>query len=252
MSDPRDPSDEGVGDDLDLDQTEDLEPEVEEAEAGEEPVAEVEEEDEPEPQPRQTRGPRGRPNGEEIRELRSQNERLQQQFAELQRQQQASRVDPAAQRAQEDAFFEQLELLQPREAYRALWQRAQQQLGQQFAQQSLTTQEAIDRQHYESQARSSRVHEQYRQRVEDLVANERARGNIVGREVALKFLLGEDAINRANRVVPGQRRAAAARVGAQTVRPATGRGDVSRGGGGRRDPDADDARLLREITAGDI
>ncbi len=251
MSDlPDDPALGGEGDDLDLDQPDDLETEVEnEAEPGAEPEEAIE--DEPEPEPRRTRGPRGRPAGQEIRELRTSLERTQRELDEIRRRPAQPPFDPAAARAEEDRFWAAVEMMPQREALQAVYQRARQEVQQQLGQTQHTTQEAIDRQSYESAARASRVHQQYRQRVEDLVANERTRGNVVPREVALKFLLGEDAINRANRVVPGQQRAAQRRVAAQQTRPTNGRGDVARGSP-RRSPGDDDEALLRQITAGDI
>lgn len=251
MSDlPRDPDVDGPGDDdAELDQPDDLETEIDdEAEAGDEPEPEGDEE--PEPPPRQTRRERGRAFGEQIRELRTQNENLGRQIEELRRPA-PQRVDPAAQQAAEAQFFEQLEMMPPREAYRALLQYGQRIVGQQLQMQQVNTQENFDKQSYEARAQSSRVHQQYATRVEALVATERARGNMVPRETALKFLLGEDAINRANRVAPAQRRAGAARVAAQTVPPRGARGDVARGGP-RRNRDADDEAMLRGIMASDI
>jgi hypothetical protein len=249
MSDPRDPLDEG-GDDAELDQAEDLdEPIEDEAEPGEEPEEAVEA-DEPEPEPRRTRGPRGRANGEEIRELRSQLEQTTRQIEELRRPA-PQRVDPAQQQQAEERFFEQLEMMPPREAYKALWQQAQQVLGQRIAQQSSATQEGFDKQAYDARAETSRVRQQYRDRVEALVAMERGRGNIVPRENALRHLYADDMLARADRVAAPQRRAGAARVANQTTRPASGRGDVARAGR-RRDQGDDDAALLRQITAGDI
>jgi hypothetical protein len=251
MSDlPRDPVDDGEGDDLELDQTEDLDTELEdEAEPGTEPEEEVEDEPEPE-QPRRTRGPRGRANGEQIRELRTQLEQTQRRLDEMSRPQ-PQRVDPAAQQAAEERFWASVEMMPQREALQAVYARARQEMGQQLGVQQVTTQERFDQQQYDAAARTSRVHQQYRQKVDALVAAERSRGNIVGREVALKFLLGEDAINRANRIVPSQRRAATGRVDRQTTRPTNGRGDVARGGG-RRDQATDDERMLRNVTVGDI
>lgn len=259
MSDlPRDPADGGADDPLDP-----IEPqEVELDEDGNpvEPEPELDEDGnpiepdpEPEPEPRQTRrtGPRGRANGEEIRELRSQLEQTNRQLTELQRRPAAAPFDPQAAQAAENKFWADLDLMAPAEAMKAVYARARGEFQQQFVSQSISTQETLDKQSYDASARISRVHQQYRQRVEDLVATERARGNTVPRDVALKFLLGEDAINRANRVVPGQRRAAGARVAAQTTRPVRGGGDVARGGR-RRDEGADDEALLRNITAGDI
>lgn len=251
MSDlPRDPAEGGVDDEI-LDQTEDLETEVEDAEPGEEPEEAVGEETE-EAEPERRRGrPRGQAYGEQIRELRSQNETLQRRLDEMARGA-APRPDPQAAQAAEAKFWADLELMSPQEMVRAVYARAQNEMRQALGATQLSTQEAIDKQTYESKALTSGVHQRYRQRVEDMVAMERNRGNVLSREVALKYLVGEDALQRSGRVLPQQRRQAAARVGAQTVRPgAGGASDVARGGG-RRDQASEDERLLRGLTAGEI
>lgn len=250
MSDPRDPTDGGEGDpELDPDLDEPLEPDEPEPDEPDSDEPEPDP-DEPEPEPRRTRGPRGRPNGEELRELRSQLEQTNRQLEELRRPAQ-QRVDPAAQRQAEERFFENLEQMAPREAYRTLWQEAQRVLGQRIEQNSAATQERLDQQAYEANARTDPLYSRYRGQVETLVADERARGNIVPREIALNQVYAQDMRNRARRVGGQQRRAGAARVANQTTRPITGRGDVARGGR-TRDPSADDERLLRQITAEDI
>lgn len=252
MSDlARDPADEGgAGDDAELDQLDELDTEIEdEPEPDEGPEPEGGEETEPEP--RQTRrGPRGRANGEEIRELRTQLEHTNRQLEELRRPA-PQRIDPAAQQAAEVQFWANLEMMPPGEAYRTLYSRARQEFGQQFAQQQLNTQESLDKQQYDAQARSDPLYQKYRADVEALVAAERQRGNFVSREIALNQVYAQDMRNRAKRVAGPQRRAGAARLAAQTVRTPSGRGDVARGGT-RRNQDADDADMLRGITAGDI
>lgn len=255
MSDlPRDPIlDDGDGDPAELDQPEDLETELEdEPQEGDEPDAADGEDEAADEPPRQTRrtGPRGRPNGEEIRELRRENEDIRRQMQALQQPRQPA-FDPAAQARADQEFWASLDLMTPAEAHRAVYTRATREVSQAFFQQNTQTQETLDKQAYDAQARNSRVHQQYRSRVEELVSGERARGNIVNRDVALRYLLGEDAINRANKVAPAQRRQGAARVNSQTVRPGNGRGDVARGGA-RRNQDTDDEALLRGTRVADI
>lgn len=197
--------------------------------------------------------PRGRPFGEQIRELQAQRAadkaEYDRRLAEIQaRPQQA---DPQAQARADQEFWASLEMMSPAEAHRMVYQRARQEIAQQLVHQQVATQEAIDRQAYEAAAQSSRVHQQYRERVEALVASERARGNTLPREVALKFLYGGDGLERTRKGAPAQQRQAQQRVARQVVRPSTGRGEVPRTGI-QRSQDADDEALLRGIRMDDI
>jgi len=252
---PADPNAEPL--DTELDET--LDPEEPEPELDEDgnPIEVEPEPDEPSPPAAARRqGPRGRPYGETIREQQRQIDDLRQQLQARPAPQ--PQVDTAAQRAAEAAeeqrFLESLELMSPAQAAIAAARREREQserrMQQYLLHQQVTTQETLDRQAYDSQARTSKIHEQYRARVERMVADERARGNFVNREVALKYLLGEDAIARANRAAAPQRKAAAGRVAAQQVRTGSPRGDAP--ATGRRPApgslEADEA-LLRDAWA---
>lgn len=209
-------------------------------------------EGEPAPQPR-ARGPRGRPNGETIRQLTETNAELQRRLAALeQRPAPQPQADPAAAQRADEQFWAELDLLPPAEAMRRVYARAQNETRQAFYQQQLTTQETLDRQQYDAKASTSRIHQQYRERVESLVASERQRGNVVLREPALAWLHWQDFQARSGRAAPAARRGAQARLAAQTVNPASGRSAVARGGGGRRDQDHADEALLRQTTVNDI
>lgn len=205
-------------------------------------------EPEPDPEPTIRRGgPRGRSIGErdrEIAELRGQVQTL------LSQQRQpapaAPPQDPRAAQQAEEQFWAEIAQLPYEHQMRAVWNRAQQVIQGQLLNQQLSTRETLDRQSYESRIASSPIHARYRDRVEKMVADERARGNIVDREVALKYIVGEDAINRANGAAPRQRREAATRVQQQQTRPTNSRGD----GTARRRPEpgsaeADEA-LIRD------
>lgn len=211
--------------------------------------------DEPDPDepPRQTRrsGPRGRPNGEEIRELRRENEEIRRQMRALQQQPRQPAVDPQAQARADQEFWASLDLMTPAEAHRAVYNRATREVSQAFYQQNSQTQDRTDKQAYATLASTSPIHQRYQQRVEEAVANERARGNIVDREVMFAWLEYQDRKTRAARIAPQQRRRGAANVARQTVRPGNGRGDVQRSGG-RRSQDSDDEALLRQTRVSDI
>lgn len=248
---------------LDPPEPNDLEPELDEygdpvetegAELDEygEPVEPDPDADPEPPQPRQ-RGPRGRPNGETIRELTRDRDELQRRLATLEQQQrQQPQFDPAAAQRADEQFWAEIDQLPMAEAMRRVYARAQNETRQAFYQQQITTQETIDRQQYDAKAVQSRIHQQYRDRVEALVASERARGNVVLREPALAWLHWQDFQARSGRAAPAARRGAQQRLAAQTVQPASGRSAVARGTGGRRDQASDDEALLRQTTIGDI
>lgn len=94
-----------------------------------------------------------------------------------------------------------------------------------------------DRSAYEAQVRGgSKVHRQYQQRVEQLVQTERGNGRDIRRETALKFLIGEDALKRANS--PGrtrQRQRAGDAIDRETTRGGGGRGSAAAPSGRRSD-----------------
>lgn len=243
MSDlPRDPAEPG-GDDPELDpenlaiDDDPVEPEIE---PDEEP-------DEPEPQPQQHQSRRERSRNE-LAELRREVAELRAQRTEPARQ---PAIDPAAARAAEDKFFADLELVPPQEAFRQLYQRARSEFGQAILGQQINTQDRLDQQSYDSTARTNPLYERYRDKVEALVASERARGNIVGRRQALAWLYFEDVERSGARAAGQQRQQGAARVASQTVRPVNPRGTVARGGG-RRTQDEEDEALLRSISMQDI
>lgn len=170
--------------------------------------------------------------------LRRQNEELKQELAEARGFRQATeqfrpqqpQVDQAAlQRAQQERA-DRLSMMSPVEAAEYIANEKMQLVAQALQNQQVTIQDRIDKQAYDQQARNSRVHEQYRQQVESLFASERARGNIgADRQSILEYLVGKDAVARASRAAPAQRRAANARVRGQQTRPTGARGDGASG-----------------------
>ncbi|HXI94991.1 MAG TPA: hypothetical protein VNG04_02590, partial [Candidatus Acidoferrum sp.] len=69
-----------------------------------------------------------------------------------------------------------------------------------------------------------------RSQVEQTLASERAAGRNPDREVILKFLVGNDVLERSARAVPAQRNGAAARIAQQRTQPTGARSNVSPGG----------------------
>jgi hypothetical protein len=256
MSDPRNPPDDGEdvdpgfidddpgGADLEQEPEPDYEPEPEP--------------DEPEPDIEPDQQHRRRSRRDQNERLRIRLEKQDAELADLRRQiqnpqRQQPQFDPAQAARLQAEENERLAVMGPAEAARYFYEKGLRETAQVIQQDRFQTQDLLDRQAYETAARSSRVHQQYKQRVDDLLASERARGNLgANRDSILKYLVGQDAIERATRAAPGQRSSAARRVAGQTVRPGTARGDGARPGGERRGEADADERLLRRLRVGDV
>ena len=205
----------------------DVEPEPDEAEERQEDEVA----DEP-PAPRRSGG-----GSETIRAQRRARQEAEERAARLERElaeargfqqgMQARQVDPQAQARAEQEFYASLELMPPAQAYQAIVARERQNVGTALQQIEFRSNDRADKQSYDIAARTSRVHQQYRSQVEQTLASERAAGRNPDREVILKFLVGNDVLERASRAAPAQRNGAAARVASQQTRPTGARGDVA-------------------------
>src|SRR5579859_149139 len=207
------------------------EPEGEEAEAPED-EAEGEEappEDEAEqPVARQGRKPQAQRWRERAERTETTLQTVQRELAELRARQTAP--PPIDQERLQRERMERWSMMAPHEIVAEAMQIGRQEVQQQLQYQQLQTQDLIDRQTYDAAAQTSRVHQQYRQRVDDLLQSERARGNLgASRQNILAYLVGQDAIARAGRAAPAQRNAAGRRVVAATARPTGARGEGARG-----------------------
>ncbi len=142
----------------------------------------------------------------------------------------ARQADPQAAARAEQEFYASLEMMAPAQAYAELMRRGQAQVGTALQQIEFRANERADKQNYDIAARTSKVHQQYRSQVESTLAAERAQGRNPDREVILKYLVGNDVLERAGRAAPAQRNGAARRVASQRTQPTGARGDVARGG----------------------
>jgi hypothetical protein len=159
--------------------------------------------------------------------------RLERELAEargFQQGMQARQVDPQAQARAEQEFYASLELMPPAQAYQAIVARERQNVGTALQQIEFRSNDRADKQAYDIAARTSRVHQQYRSQVEQTLASERAAGRNPDREVILKFLVGNDVLERSARAAPAQRNGAAARIAQQRTQPTGARSNVSPGG----------------------
>jgi hypothetical protein len=128
------------------------------------------------------------------------------------------------------------------------YNKGMQNVQQQMLMQGMQFEDRIDKRDFDQQARTSRVHTQYKDEVERELNAERQRGNLrATRDDILHRLVGRDAIARASSTASAQRRTAARRVAGAQARPTNGRGDGAAGRGKQSwgDPDFD-ARMAAE------
>jgi hypothetical protein len=210
---------------------------------------------EPEPRPRQGRK-------SEAQRWRDRAERAEREAAEARGYRQATEQfgayrqpqgpSPAELERQQQQEAERLSMLSPQEVSAYYYNKGRQELQQTLLMQQLQTEDRIDKRDFDQQARSSRVHGQYKDAVERELVQERNRGNLrVTREDILHRLVGRDAVDRAARAAPAQRRAAQSRVASQQTRPTGARGDGAAGARGKPgDPAYDEALAIEGMRKG--
>lgn len=202
------------------------------AEGDEAPLEELDEE----PQQRQQQQQRRSRPGEATR-WRERAAKLEAELAEARGYQRALQERPAAPPADPyaelRAYQQRWSEMAPADAIVEALQYGAQQNQRAMMQAQIATNDRIDKQAYDAEARTSRIHQRYAPEVERMLQSERQRGNYVVTRADILFrLAGMEAVQRASQAAPGQRRAAAARVAGQQTRPGGARSDA--GTGGRR------------------
>jgi len=183
--------------------------------------------------------PRRRPGRSE--RLREKNAQLERELAEargfrqaaeqFRTQQQPQQIDYAAQQRAQQERADRLSMMSVDQQIEYVANEKAQQFQQMLLMQQLHTEDQLDKRDFDREARTSRVHSQYREEVERELAAERQRGNLrASRDDILHRLVGRDAVKRAARAAPAQRRSAQRRVEGQQTRPTNGRGDGASGG----------------------
>lgn len=226
------PEEEGVIDDVE--DAEGTEPEDGGEPAGDDAPEDADPEDGAEPEePDPVAARRGGGGSQTIRTLRRQRQEAErerdefkQRLAALETRVQQPAVDPAAAARAEQEWLQSLELMTPAQQAQAVLERGRRELGGYVQSIQFQTNERLDKQAYDSAARTSRTHQQYRTEVERVLADERRQGRNPDRETILRYLVGRDVIDRAQRAAPGQRTAAARRVNGQRAQPTAARGNV--------------------------
>ena len=238
------------------------EPIIDDEQQPEDPEFVVDEEEPPEPPPEDDGEPVAPQQGRaqtRIQRLERERDEARQQAAELrgyrqalEQRQTAPVADPYAQQRQLEQLAQRWAEMdmngQHAQARQEQLQVFQQQLQNNAVNQQIAFREELDRNSYEAKASVSATHQRYAQEVEREVAAMRARGILdIKRQDVLERLVGRDALARAAKAAPGQRRAAASRVASQQTRPAGARSDGARTGGRPQPGSAeDDERIIAE------
>jgi hypothetical protein len=235
--------------DLDLDpEDEDLEP------ADPDEVLDPDEPD-PEPRARATESPvsRGsrtvatlRKERQEEREARIRAEAQLEAYRQQPRQA-VPQVDP---RVEEQQFMEQLRMLSPEDQAMAVGRRVQDTTSRALQAQRLEFADMMDRQSFTQLQRAEPAAKRLSDKVEQLLASERAAGRNSPREVIFNYLLGSELREKAARAGDQQRRTGQRRIAAQTTRPGNSRSTVA-SHGGRRSADDNSQEAILE-RSGDI
>ncbi len=136
-------------------------------------------------------------------------------------------ADPQAAARAEQEFYQSLEMMPPAQAYQALMQRGQQQIGSVIQGIEFRTNDRADKAAYDAAARADPIYKKYQAQVEQVLAEERRQGRNPDREVILDVLYGREMRQRSRAAAGKQRPAAAARVAGQRTQPTGARGDVA-------------------------
>lgn len=144
---------------------------------------------------------------------------LEQELAALKAQRHAPAPSQADIERYEREEAERIDMMSPAEAARYVRQQMRAEMQQELQRDRIQQRDNSDRSSFESLTGRNPVAARYADKVEKLVKERRAAGEYVPREVALKFLIGEDALNKGTgKQASQQRRAAANRITDATTR----------------------------------
>lgn len=177
--------------------------------------------------PRRSRGKN------QFAQLRERAQRAEQDRLELQRQLDQARAGQTRQQQEQKQreYDSWVATLTPEERAEERGRQIEQRTNQRLNQMGFVMADNADKQGYQTLARNMPIYAKYAERVEQFLAGERRQGRDLKREVIAQFLIGQDAVKKAQNT--GTRRAnkAAANVARETVRPSAGRSEgVGRGG----------------------
>lgn len=161
--------------------------------------------------------------------LRNDNQRLNAELSETRRRldELTRKVDQPTVRETPEARAARFALLTPQEQITETLRESEQRFSAQLSQVQMQNQESLDRTAFQAKCAANTLYAKWAPKVEGKLAELRARGGNAEREVVLKFLIGEAAIERASSK-EGRREVqqATARVRAATTRPGNSGSDT--------------------------
>ena len=171
-----------------------------------------------------------------------QRERARADAAERERQQLLQQIQMQSSQAEQLRQQQFLETLDPSERQAYMLQQQMEQMRREVQQQQFAQADMTDKIGFQQRALQNPMIAKYVDRVEETLATMRAKGQTAPRESILKFLIGEEVLNKAPAVVAKATRAASKPVS----KPLRSRGNAAASGG--RDEDADLEERLSKLT----
>ena len=171
-----------------------------------------------------------------------QRERARADAAERERQQLLQQIQSQSTQAEQLRQQQFLESLDPSERQAYMLQQQMEQMRREVQQQQFAQADMTDKIGFQQRALQNPMIAKYVDRVEETLATMRAKGQTAPRESILKFLIGEEVLNKAPAVVAKATRAASKPVS----KPLRSRGNAAASGG--RDEDADLEERLSKLT----
>lgn len=171
-----------------------------------------------------------------------QRERARADAAERERQQLLQHIQAQSSQAEQLRQQQFLESLDPSERQAYMLQQQMEQMRREVQQQQFAQADMTDKIGFQQRALQNPMIAKYVDRVEETLATMRAKGQTAPRESILKFLIGEEVLNKAPAVVAKATRAASKPVS----KPLRSRGNAAANGG--RDEDADLEERLSKLT----
>jgi hypothetical protein len=168
-------------------------------------------------------------------------ERQRAENAERERQLLMQQLDQQRQAAEQARNQQYLETLDPQERQAYLVQQQLEQMRREIQQQQFVNADASDKIAFQQRALQNPMVAKYADRVEETLATMRAKGNTAPRESILKFLIGEEVLNKAPAAVAKATKANPR----STAKPLRSRGNATAAG---TDDDADLEERLSKLT----
>lgn len=182
-----------------------------------------------------------------IRSLSEENRRLREQLQRGQGQGQGGAPSQEQLRLAEQQERDRLALMSPEERFDYRLTQQEERHRRDLAQVRFETADAADKTAFDQLCARNPQAARLKDRVEQALAAERAKGFTYPRETVLKFVIGESVLKSAPRAQNRQQREASEQRQRQQARPGQGRSDVNQGGGRQTDERAARADRLKDV-----